>query len=253
LVLEAETLIEDWLKDRGRARYIIEDDEFSRVDRWVVFFRKLVGMDAACVMRFGKPIDPFGNPVDDEGMSIVPGGRTIDPATYVSRDGRPGIDAARDAAYTRELASILVERFCHESVIMATQLVAHVLFRHLVGETPKLDLYARLRLRGEISMPVEAVHAELGEARDRLKDLDLVRLSPFVRTQPPDVLLHRVLEIFHGYHAHVAIHRDGDRVVLDEPTLLLYYQNRLIPFAERIAPPGRIEAAREIARIEAPG
>src|SRR5690606_23791415 len=31
LVLEAETLIEDYLEETGRSRYIIEDDEFSRL------------------------------------------------------------------------------------------------------------------------------------------------------------------------------------------------------------------------------
>ncbi len=67
LVLEAETLIEDHLKEKGKARYIIEDDEFSRVDRWVAFFRKLTALESACVVRFGEPLDPFGNEIDDEG------------------------------------------------------------------------------------------------------------------------------------------------------------------------------------------
>jgi glycerol-3-phosphate O-acyltransferase len=41
LVLEAETLIEDWLKGAGQARYIIEDDEFSRYERVLAFAKKL--------------------------------------------------------------------------------------------------------------------------------------------------------------------------------------------------------------------
>jgi hypothetical protein len=40
LVLEAETLVEDWLKEKGRARYIIEDDEFSQHRALGAFFRK---------------------------------------------------------------------------------------------------------------------------------------------------------------------------------------------------------------------
>ena len=74
LVLEAETLIDDYLKEVGKSRYIIEDDEFSRLDRWIAFFRKLVGTEGACVIRFGRPLDPFGNPVDEDGSSIAPGG-----------------------------------------------------------------------------------------------------------------------------------------------------------------------------------
>ncbi len=98
LVLEAQTLIEDWLKSEGKARYIIDDDEFSRVDRWVAFFRKVMGLEAACVIRFGTPVDPFGNPVDDDGRSVAPSGQTIDPGSYVLRAGKPVFDADRDAA-----------------------------------------------------------------------------------------------------------------------------------------------------------
>ena len=65
---EGDTLIEDWLTEEGQHRYIIEDDEFSRLDRWVVFFRKLVSLTSACVVRFGRPIDPFGNPIEVKGF-----------------------------------------------------------------------------------------------------------------------------------------------------------------------------------------
>ncbi|HEY1546629.1 MAG TPA: 1-acyl-sn-glycerol-3-phosphate acyltransferase, partial [Kofleriaceae bacterium] len=41
LVLEAETLIDDYLAETGKSRYIITDDEFSRVGRMVEFFRKI--------------------------------------------------------------------------------------------------------------------------------------------------------------------------------------------------------------------
>ena len=135
LVLEAETLVEDWLSEAGKARYIIEDDEFSRVDRWVSFFRKLVAMRAACVIRFGEPMDPFGNPVDDEGRSITPNGHAVDPATYVQRRGRPTLDRARDAAYTRELGEEIAEKYKQDTVLMSTQLVGHLLFRR----TPQAD------------------------------------------------------------------------------------------------------------------
>ena len=108
LVMEAESLIEDHLKEAGQARYIIEDDEFSRIDRWVSFFRKLVGTDGACVIRFGRPMDPFGNPIDDSGASVAPGGKAVDPSTYVQRHGAPSIDPKRDAAYTRERGDTLL-------------------------------------------------------------------------------------------------------------------------------------------------
>ena len=244
--------MEDWLSEEGRARYIIEDDEFSRIDRWVAFFRKLVGLHHACVIRFGDPVDPFGNPVDAEGRSASPAGRTIDPSSYLLDQGEIVLDEARDAAYTRELADVLVERYERETVIMTTQLVAHVLFRHLTDVTAGLDLFARLRYRGEIAMPREELEAKLGEARDALTDLEqagAVHTSEPLRTLAPATLIARAIEVWNGYHSTRVASDRGDEVLIDDPKLLLYYQNRLVPYAERIAGRRDRRAAREIAQM----
>src|SRR4029078_9197267 len=44
LTLEAETLIDDFLQEEGKARYIIEDDESTRVGRVASFMTKLLGL-----------------------------------------------------------------------------------------------------------------------------------------------------------------------------------------------------------------
>jgi glycerol-3-phosphate O-acyltransferase len=254
LVLEAETLIRDWLTEEGQARYIIEDDEFSRIDRWVAFFRKVVGMRGACIIRFGTPIDPFGNDVDETGQSVTPTGRVIDPGGYVEHRGKPVADPARDAAYTRELGEVLARRYEQDTVLMSTQVVAHVLFRALVQATPGMDLFARLRLRGEIALEQEEVCKAIGEAQERLGDLERkgrVLLSDVVKEDAPSELLERALGYWNGYHDSTAARLEGNRVVLHDPSLLLYYQNRLVPFAEDIADPEQLEAACEIQKLGA--
>jgi glycerol-3-phosphate O-acyltransferase len=252
LVLEAETLIRDWLTEEGQARYIIEDDEFSRIDRWVAFFRKVVGMHGACIIRFGEPIDPFGNAVDGGGQSVTPTGRVIDPGGYVEHRGKPVADDARDAAYTRELGEVLAARYERDTVLMSTQVVAHVLFRDLVQSTPGMDLFARLRLRGEIGLDREALCQELGEARDRLCALEnrgRVHTSEVVKNDSPAELLERALSFWNGYHDSTAASLEGNRVVLGDPSLLLYYQNRLVPYAEEIASGDQLQAACEIRKM----
>ena len=254
LVLEAETLIKDWLMEEGQARYIIEDDEFSQIDRWFAFFRKMVGMRGACTIRFGDPIDPFGNRVDASGQSLTPTGRAIDPGGYVEQRGKPVVDALRDAAYTRELGEVLAQRYEQDTVLMSTQVVAHVLFRDLVQSTPGMDLFARLRLRGEIGLDRETLCQELGEARDRLCALEAkgrVRTSDVVKEDTPSELLERALSYWNGYHDSTAATLEGNRVVLGDPSLLLYYQNRLVPFAEDIASPEQLQAACEIRNLGA--
>jgi glycerol-3-phosphate O-acyltransferase len=252
LVLEAETLIEDWLKEAGKARYIIEDDEFSQIDRWLAFFRRVSHMESACVIRFGAPLDCFGNEVDDDAGSISPDGRSIDPGSYVMFRGVPTVDAKRDAEYTREMGQLLVQKYERETVLMGTQIVAHVLFRRLVRTTPGVDLFGRLRHRGEVTFRRDELEREVGAARDALAALaqrDAVHLSELATRATPDVLIDRVFAAWSGYHRRTAIIEHDGQVVAEDPTLLLYYQNRLLPYAERIAGPADAAAAQQIARM----
>jgi glycerol-3-phosphate O-acyltransferase len=252
LVLEAETLIDDFLRDAGKARYIIEDDEFSQLDRWYAFFNSVGGHEAACVLRFGQPMDPYGNPVDEQGRSHAPDGHTVDPTSYVLRDGEPCLDGERDAGYARALGDRLVDAYTRETVIVSTQLLGHVLFRHLVACTPGVDLFGRMRRRGEVVVARERLRDELGRARDRLVDMQEageVSVSPVMRHEDPDAMISRALAAWR-YHARPVARDLGPEVVAEDPPLLFYYQNRLLPFAERIAGEAERSVAREIAETE---
>ncbi|MCB9598572.1 MAG: 1-acyl-sn-glycerol-3-phosphate acyltransferase [Sandaracinaceae bacterium] len=254
LVMEAESLIEDHLKLMGEARYIIEDDEFSQVDRWVTFFRKLIGTQGACVIRYGRPVDCFGNTVDDDGRSVAPGGTVVDPGTYVWRHGAPVLDAHRDAAYTRELGETLLDVYRKDTVLMQTQLTAHVLFRRLVRETPGVDLFGRLRFRGEVRMPREDFVRDLGETRDRAAAVESaggVRLSRKLRKSTPEAILDESIAVWDGYHTRCVSRQVGSDIVAEDPTLLLYYQNRLVDYAQQVASDDDLPAAREISLLGA--
>jgi glycerol-3-phosphate O-acyltransferase len=162
------------------------------------------------------------------------------------------LDARRDAAYTRELGQVIAESYGRETVLMATQIVSHVLFRRLVRETPGVDLFGRVRHRGEIAMPREELHAELGVVLERLRalaDRGEVSLSEKARTWQPDKLVDRVVQAFVGYHRKTILTEQDGAVVVEDPSLCLYYQNRLNAYAERIADDAHLPAAREIARL----
>ena len=204
------------------------------------------------MLRYGRAIDPFGNLVDEQGRSLAPDGRVIDPVSYVSRRGEPCLDPARDAAYTRALGVTLVEHYRRETVIMTTQLVAHVLFRKLVQETPGVDLFGRVRRRGEISWSFEDYVRSYSQTRDRLRELASageVHLSNYVEINSAERAFERATDIWDGYHSRTVAHVDDGQIVLDDPALLLYYQNRLLPFAEAIAGAQDQRAAQEIAAL----
>jgi glycerol-3-phosphate O-acyltransferase len=253
LVLEAESLVEDYLKEKGQARYIIEDDEFSQLDRWLAFFRRLTSYGSACVLRYGAAIDPFGNRVDAQGHSLAPSGDIIDPVSYITHRGEPVLDPTRDAAYTRELGRELVEHYRRETVLMTTQVVAHILFRRLVRETPGVDLFGRVRRRGEITWDYADYVTDFLETRERLRGLAAagrVHLNTHLETDSAERAFERATEAWNGYHTRTMVRLDGDgRIVIEDPGLLLYYQNRLVPFAESIAGEQDQRAAREIAAL----
>ena len=246
IVLEAETLIEDFLKEQGKTRYIIEDDEFSQIDRWISFFRQLRDHDAGCVLRFGQPIDPFGNVVNAKGESLAPDGRVIDPADYVTRGGAPVLDSARDAAYTRELGKRLTEAYERDTVVMATQLVAHVLYRRLVMETPELDFFARMRVRDEVEIPERALLEEIDACRDALLALEAagkVVVGAGIRDADARAILGRAQAAW-NYHQKSMVRKSAGAYVIGDPPLLLFYQHRVVAHAPELA---TNEAQREVA------
>ncbi|HEX7838089.1 MAG TPA: 1-acyl-sn-glycerol-3-phosphate acyltransferase, partial [Kofleriaceae bacterium] len=147
LVLEAETLIDDYLAETGKSRYIITDDEFSRIGRIVEFFRKILVHEGSVVVRFGRPLDPFGNDITDEGESIDRQGRIVDPASFLrGADGEVTDDDQRDAEYTRALGRRLAAVYPRLTVFHPTHLVARAVYDAVTRQAGTRDIYRLLRL-----------------------------------------------------------------------------------------------------------
>jgi glycerol-3-phosphate O-acyltransferase len=258
LTLEAETLIDDFLQEEGKARYIIEDDESTRVSRVAAFMNKLLGLDAACVIRFSRPLDCFGNYVDDEGRSHDNRGRIVDATTYVmGRDGRPGMDSARDAEYTRELGDRIVDAYKRDTVVMATHIVAACAFERLRRAVGKADLFAVLRHRDDVAVS----RAELAEDVDVmlariavLEDQGEIVVAPTLKGKRGDALVDDALRAFAGYHTQEVLAPRGSELVLRDTRLLFYYQNRLAAHGlafDAIAPKGMAPARASVVKADA--
>ena len=230
LTLEAETLIDDFLQEEGKARYIIEDDESTRVGRVAAFAQKLLGLDESCVIRFGHPIDPFGNEVDDDGRSHDAHGRAIDALTYLfGDDDKPHRDPARDMQYTRELGEVICKAYARDTVVMATHLVASAAFHHFRKALGKADLFVVLNYRDSVRVTRAELLLTMGELLDRARELESRRqivLSPQLRGKPAQVL-DSALRAFAGYHTKPVIGAGATDLVLEDARLLFYYQNRL--------------------------
>jgi glycerol-3-phosphate O-acyltransferase len=231
LVLEAETLIDDFLKDVGKSRYIIEDDESSKPRRVLDFMSQLLGLDSKIYMTFSRALDPFGNEVGDDGESLDPVGRRVDPSRYVLVRGQPAIAPDRDAEYTREVGERIQEAYTRDNVIQSTNLTARAVFNLLRRTNPKMPLLRMLRTGGSeddvaLAAVVEEADRLLGRLRAIAKDGG-VRLAPALESDPPEDVVADGLKLFSIYHTRPAVERKGDRVLPADRNLLLYYQNRL--------------------------
>jgi glycerol-3-phosphate O-acyltransferase len=251
LTLEAETLIDDFLQEEGKHRYIIEDDESTRFARVASFSNKLLGLDGACVIRYSRPLDCFGNFVDDEGVSHDGRGRRVDAERYViGRDGKAAVDPVRDAEYTRELGERIVDAYKRDTVVMATHAVAACAFERLRRAVGKADLFTVLRHRDDVTVPRSELAEDVDVLVERLTALESrgeIVLSPTLKGgKRGDAIVDDALRAFAGYHTNEVLARRGGELVLRDTRLLFYYQNRLAAHGlafDAIAPPGTRPAA----------
>lgn len=230
LVLEAETLIDDYLAETGKSRYIIQDDEFSRLGRLVEFARKALVHESSVILRFGDPLDPFGNQVASDGLSIDRRGHRVDPVTYLlDRDGQVADDPQRDEEYTRTVGQTLVMAYRRNVVFLSTHLVARALFDEIAARAGTRDIYRLLRtVPAARAVPVARLRAAMDRLRARIAAAPaLGRLHAPIEAQTSDEVLADALRALVTYHTHPVAVRRGDEIHVEGMKLLYYYQNKL--------------------------
>jgi glycerol-3-phosphate O-acyltransferase len=234
LVLEAETLIEDYLKAVGKSRFIIEDDEFSKPNRIIDFFTRLFSLDSRIHMVVSKPLDVFGNVVDEQGRSRDHRGRVVDRERYVYQNGSPAFDEQRDQEYTRELAESITKAFHRDTVIKPTHLVAYSILDWLWERCPGMDFYRVLRTGGsEESIPMTDAYSRVDRILGTLRNFEQdnrLRLDESIKGKDTGAVVGDALAHLKSYHRRPALLRRGDRLFHMNRNLLLYYHNRLTGF-----------------------
>jgi glycerol-3-phosphate O-acyltransferase len=229
LVLEAETLIDDYLAEVGKSRYIITDDEFSRIGRLVEFFRKILVHEGSVIVRFGRPLDPFGNDVTDEGESIDRAGRAVDPASFVrGADGEVTDDDQRDAEYTRALGRRLAAVYPRLTVLHSTHLVARAVYDTIARTAGTRDIYRLLRMPAkQLIAELPSVVEQVSRLRARLSDNPAWGAEhPLIAGQGAGEIVDDAVRGLSTYHTRPIVSRHDHTLQVDDVKLLYYYQNR---------------------------
>lgn len=229
LVLEAETLVDDYLAETGKSRYIIDDDEGTRLGRVTEFMRKTLAHEGALVIRLGMPLDPFGNATNEKGESIDRRGRVVDPSTFLlGSDGLVAEDEQRDAEYTRRLGSALAAAFRRETVFASTSLLCRVLYDAIAARAGTRDVYRLLRRRAaDLEVPLEEALAGVDRLRARIAgDPAVGQVTEPLRNVAAGEVVNDALRALGTYHTHAVVERIGDKLRVGYMKLLYYYQNR---------------------------
>ena len=227
LVLEAETLIDDYLAETGKNRYIITDDEFSRIGRMLEFFRKILVHEGSVIVRFGRPFDPFGNDISDDGESIDRAGRVVDPASFVrGASGEVTDDDQRDAEYTRALGRRLAQVYPRLTVLHSTHLVSRAIYDELARRSGTRDIYRLLRVPAPQVTVSDAIEAVVRLRARLVQTPSWGAEHPLHAPQNATSILDDAVRGLGSYHTRPVVERHSDTLHVTDLKLLYYYQNR---------------------------
>jgi glycerol-3-phosphate O-acyltransferase len=230
-VLEAPSLIDQFLKIKGQERYYTENDEYSTSYKISKFLFKFFTKQSDISVSIGKPIDLFGNYVDYEGHSIGQNGRYIATKDYFMYNGKFVEDPQRDEEYTRNLSKRIVEEFHKNNEVLPSHLIAYVGFKLLRNKFTDLDLFNFLRLpEDELLLDYGEFTREIEKIKKIIFDLEKegnILISPGLYKSTPE-LIEQGLSNLGIFHAKLPLIRNGQGDIETESLNLLYfYHNRL--------------------------
>ncbi len=231
IVLEAETLIDDYLKETGKARYIIEDDESSSFGKVLDFFIKTSKLQSSLHIKFGSAFDIFGNNVDIEGKSYDQYNRPIDPNRYVMSNGQLTHSEQRDTEYTKELGDRLVEEYLKNNVILSTHILAFCLFVYLEKQNINMDLYRLVRLTpeeatfdaNEIYNLVDKIKQEIVLMTEQNK----ISIDPAIINKKSSEIIQEAMHNFQTYYSKDLIVEKNNVIIIYDIKIIYYYHNKL--------------------------
>ncbi len=230
-VLEAPSLIRQYLEKQGQERYYVENDEFSSSYKIITFLFKFFTKGSDISVSIGEPMDILGNKVNDEGRSYDTKGREIQPKDYFIFQDNITVNKQREAEYTRMLSKKIVEQYSKIARVFSSHLIAFTAFEIIRKRNKKLDLFALLRL------PEEDLVINFNEFRtvcQRIKNKieERIKEGRMSQAEHMDDKIDNIIE--HGllnlgmYHSKRPLikTKEGDITTMDM-NLLYFYRNRL--------------------------
>jgi glycerol-3-phosphate O-acyltransferase len=230
-VLEAPSLIQDYLSQTGQERYYKENDEFSNSYKISKFLFKFFTKGSDISVSIGRAMDVMGNYVDQDGNSIDKWGREVNTEEYFMSNGKVTVDAQREEEYTQMLGKRIVEEFHKINRVFSSHLVAFVAFELIQTKNAKMDLFDLIRLPQEdLVVGYEEFKAACQVVLDKIFELKAqgkIDAAPHLHRSMDEIITHG-LENVGMYHAKRPLIKNKEgNLATEDMSLLYFYHNRL--------------------------
>ncbi len=234
-VLEAPSLIQDYLKNSGKARYHGEQDTYSTSYKILKFLFTLFTKGSTISISIGQGLDVLGNYVNDNGESLDKNGQVVDIEDYFKLHGKIKADPQREHEYTRNLSKRIVEEYHLNNQILSSHLIAFAVFEIIAKAHPNLDIYTLLRVpTKDLYVTYEVLEGVIKKLQKRIKELGEQRKLQYepIIMQSPEVIIQAGIENCGMYHTLRPLLQDKKTkcITTQDMQLLYYYHNRLLGY-----------------------
>jgi glycerol-3-phosphate O-acyltransferase len=230
-VLEAQFLVESYLKNFGKEKYLFGKDEFNSFRKILKFTWLIFSKRNEILLSFGQPMDVLGNPVNDNGESYSPDGKLIDVNKYFNAvNGSIQSNLQSESEFTKILADRIIERYKIDNIILTSHLVAFITFLIFKEQNKRLDLYGLLQLPvDDFSIKISTLVQNINIALNYLRKMEAgghLQLSPKFKEDEHNIIDDGIKRLG-SYHVKKPLIIKGDTVKSENFKLLFYYHNRL--------------------------
>ncbi len=230
-VLEAPSLINEFLKREGQEKYYVENDAFTTSYKMIKFLLKFFTKGSDISVSIGRGMDLMGNYVDKKGRSIDQHGRFINTQEYFMTNRKVCKDSQREAEYTRQLSEVIIREYHRINCVFSSHLVAFVAFNMIRKKYSQLDLYDLLRLPEEdIVIPYDSFREKMDEIRKlvfAMKEEGQVNTSKYLHADLDEVI-RLGLENVGMYHSKRPLLKNkAGNIITQDLNTLYYYHNRM--------------------------